>query len=282
MTRSDTTPVVHSCPTCRPTLSHGARVTVRRRPCCHGRPALSEQASRFICRRRSVQEAAHSTGVGPAGASERRISACGRRSCSASGKMRCRRTQPWSIGQLSYQDLEPYYDRVEWELGVSGQAGNIGGELVPGGNPFEAPRRRGYPMPPLHSTAGTRRFVEATQRLGYHPFPQAAAIASVEYKTLKPCVYCGFCHGYPCHVGAKQSTHVTSIPGALATGNLKILPFSRVFRVNRESRSGACNWGLVRRRWGACPRANGRCGCPRLFRTGEHPLGAPIRDQWQR
>lgn len=139
---------------------------------------------------------------------------------------------------LSYQELEPYYDRVEWELGVSGQAGNIGGELVPGGNPFEAPRRRGYPMPPLQSTAGTRRFVEATQRLGYHPFPQAAAIASVEYKTLKPCVYCGFCHGYPCHVGAKQSTHVTCIPGALATGNLRILPFSRVFRVNRESRTG--------------------------------------------
>jgi gluconate 2-dehydrogenase alpha chain len=139
---------------------------------------------------------------------------------------------------VTYQDLEPYYDRVEWELGVSGQAGNIGGERIPGGNPFEEPRNRGYPMPPLHSTAGTGRFVEATERLGYHPFPQAAAIASVDYKALKPCVYCGFCHGYPCHVGAKQSTHVTSIPGALATGNLRILPFSRVYRVNRESPSG--------------------------------------------
>ena len=113
---------------------------------------------------------------------------------------------------LSYQELEPYYDGVEWELGVSGQAGNIGGELVPGGNPFEAPRRRGYPMPPLQSTAGTRRF-------RWRPPSDLATIRFRRLrqwrrlsKTLKPCVYCGFCHGYPCHVGAKQSTHVTCIP----------------------------------------------------------------------
>src|SRR6266853_1796423 len=83
---------------------------------------------------------------------------------------------------LTYDDLEPYYDRVEWELGVSGQAGNIAGQVMPGGNPFEAPRRRGYPMPPLRQTAGNKRFADACRRLGYHPFPQAAAIASVDYQ----------------------------------------------------------------------------------------------------
>jgi gluconate 2-dehydrogenase alpha chain len=136
---------------------------------------------------------------------------------------------------LSYDDLEPYYDRVEWELGVSGQAGNIGGEAVLGGNPFEPPRSRGFPMPPLRSAAANARFVAACERLGMHPFPQAAAIASVDYKNLKGCVYCGFCHGYPCHVNAKQTAHVTSVPAALATGNLEILPFARVIHVNREA-----------------------------------------------
>lgn len=135
---------------------------------------------------------------------------------------------------ISYDDLEPYYDRVEWELGVSGQAGNIKGELVPGGNRFEPPRKRGYPMPPLRPDAATARFSEACQRLGYHPFPQAAAIASEDYKGLSACVYCGFCHGFPCHVNAKQSSQATSIPIALATGNLEIRPFSRVFRINRD------------------------------------------------
>ena len=141
----------------------------------------------------------------------------------------------WPFG---YADLESYYDRVEWDLGVSGQAGNISGELIPGGNQHEAPRRRGYPMPPLRSTAGTPDFIAACQRLGYKPFPQSAAIASEDYKALKRCVYCGFCHGYACHVGAKQSAHVTSVPSALATGNLEIKPFSRVFRIDHDSKTG--------------------------------------------
>ena len=49
---------------------------------------------------------------------------------------------------LSYDDLEPFYDRVEYEVGVSGKAGNIQGEIHPQGNIFEGPRRRDYPMPP--------------------------------------------------------------------------------------------------------------------------------------
>ena len=40
---------------------------------------------------------------------------------------------------LSYDDLEPYYDRVEREIGVSGKAGNINGKIDSRGNIFEAP-----------------------------------------------------------------------------------------------------------------------------------------------
>ena len=137
----------------------------------------------------------------------------------------------WPFG---YEDLEPYYDRVEWQLGVSGQAGNINGQRIEGGNPFEMPRKRGYPMPPLRSAAANSRFVEACRRLGLHPFPQAAAIASQDYKNLRGCTYCGFCHGYPCHVNAKQTAHVTSVPEGLATGNLEIVPFARVIGVNHS------------------------------------------------
>jgi gluconate 2-dehydrogenase alpha chain len=137
----------------------------------------------------------------------------------------------WPIG---YAELEPYYDKVEWELGISGRASNVRGEIRPDGNPWEAPRSRDYPMPPLRAGAADQRFVEACRGLGYHPFPMAAAIASVPFRGRPACVYCGFCHGFPCHVDAKTSTHVAILPEGLATGNLEIRDHCRVYRVNRS------------------------------------------------
>ena len=138
----------------------------------------------------------------------------------------------WPIG---YDDLEPYYDRAEYEIGVSGKAGNLNGKIHEGGNPFEPPRTREYPMPPLRMTAADQPFCDAARRLGLHPFPAPAAINSVEYQGRSACVYCGFCRDYPCHVAAKSSSAVTLIPRALETGNLEIRPYSRVVRVNRDA-----------------------------------------------
>ena len=45
----------------------------------------------------------------------------------------------WAI---SYSDIKPYYDRVEYEIGVSGKAGNIGGKKDERGNIFEGARKR--------------------------------------------------------------------------------------------------------------------------------------------
>lgn len=135
---------------------------------------------------------------------------------------------------ITYQDLEPYYQIAEEELGVSGRAGNLQGQLQEGGNPFEAPRQREYPMPPIRAGAADQLFVAACKRLGLHPFPAPAAINSVEYRGRAACTYCGFCRDYPCHVGAKATTTTSLIPKALATGNLEIRPLSRVFRVNRS------------------------------------------------
>jgi gluconate 2-dehydrogenase alpha chain len=89
-------------------------------------------------------------------------------------------------------------------------------------------------MPPLRRAAADDRFASACERLGYHPFQQPAAVASVDYKSLSGCEYCGFCHGYLCHVNAKQSSRVTSVAAALATGNLDLRTEARVFRVNRD------------------------------------------------
>jgi len=135
---------------------------------------------------------------------------------------------------ISYADLEPYYERVEQEQGLSGRAGNVGGALQEGGNPFDPPRERDYPMPPVAQGPGDVPWVAATERLGLHPFRQPLAINSEEYRGRPACVNCGFCHGFPCHVKAKSTTQVTSVPAAKATGNLELRARSRVLRINRS------------------------------------------------
>lgn len=134
---------------------------------------------------------------------------------------------------ISYADLEPYYDKAEWELGISGRGSNVVDRPELDENPWEPPRGRDYPMPPLRRGAADQDFEDACRRLGFHPFRTAAAIASEPFKGRPACTYCGFCHGYPCHNDAKTSTHVAALPAGLASGNLEIRDFCRVYRVNR-------------------------------------------------
>src|SRR5277367_3875557 len=115
---------------------------------------------------------------------------------------------------LSYADLEPYYDRAEYEIGVSGRAGNLQGRKIDGGNVFEAPRRREYPLPALFVDQSGRVFEEGAKKLGHHPFPSPHAILSQPYNDRPGCTYCGFCQAFGCHVGAKSSILVTKLPEA--------------------------------------------------------------------
>src|SRR3954470_18238193 len=135
---------------------------------------------------------------------------------------------------LSYADLEPYYDRAEYELGVSGKAGNLEGRKIDGGNPFEAARPRDYPLPPLLADQGEMAFEGAARKLGYHPFSTPRAIISQPYNGRPGCTYCGFCQAFGCHVGAKSSILVTKIPEADATGNFKLVTGAMCYRVNSD------------------------------------------------
>lgn len=140
---------------------------------------------------------------------------------------------------FDYAELEPYYERAEREVGVSGRAGNLDGRIQPGGNPFEAPRKADYPLPPLQPAPTDALFVETTTRMGLHPYPSPAGIASEDYGGRSGCTYCGFCRDYACHVGAKASTSVTHVPAALQTGNLEIRTNARVTSVMHDGRGRA-------------------------------------------
>jgi gluconate 2-dehydrogenase alpha chain len=136
---------------------------------------------------------------------------------------------------LSYSDLEPFYDRAEYELGVSGKAGNLSGRKIDGGNVFEAPRRRDYPLPPLLADQGEIAFEGAARKLGYHPFSTPRAIISQTYNGRPGCTYCGFCQAFGCHVGAKSSILVTKLPEADATGNFKLVTGAMCYRINSDN-----------------------------------------------
>lgn len=130
----------------------------------------------------------------------------------------------WGIG---YQDLAPFYDKFERMAGVSGRAGNLTGRIVPGGNPYEAPRTTDFPLPPLRDLPGPALFRDTALRLGYRPFPVPCSALSRDYVNpdgiaRQGCVYCGYCAGAPCEFGAKADAVVTVLPVARRTGRLEV------------------------------------------------------------
>ena len=98
---------------------------------------------------------------------------------------------------ITYQELEPYYTKVEWEVGVSGLAD---------ASPFDPPRTKPYPMPPLPVKSSGVLLERGARKLGLHPFPAPMAIASQPYRGRPACVHCGFCMGFGCEVRAKSSS----------------------------------------------------------------------------
>ncbi|QPC81737.1 GMC family oxidoreductase [Phototrophicus methaneseepsis] len=137
---------------------------------------------------------------------------------------------------LDYADLEPYYTQSEYDIGISGQVGNLGGTIIEGGNPFEGPHQRPYPLPPLVRSKAADMFSAASREMGYHPFPQPAAILSEAYRDISGrersgCIYCGFCTRFGCEVDAKASANASHIPLALETGRYHIRTNCKVIRV---------------------------------------------------
>jgi choline dehydrogenase-like flavoprotein len=131
---------------------------------------------------------------------------------------------------IQYQDLEPYYTKAEYELGISGLAG---------ANPFDPPRSKPYPLPPLPAKSSGVLFDRAARKLGYHPFPAPMAILSQNYRGRSGCQHCGFCMSFGCEFGAKSSTLAAMIPEAEKTGRCEIRAgcYVRKIEVNAAGRA---------------------------------------------
>ena len=154
---------------------------------------------------------------------------------------------------LTYEDLEPYYVRVERDFGVSGLAGDTA--FPPGEGP---------PLPPVPLGPAGRRVARAHNELGWHWWPAPLAIATRKYGALNPCVQRGTCL-QACAEGAKGTVDRTHWP-----------------RRDRARRRARARGARVRRLDGAAGRARGRRGVHRRRRRrarGPRRRDDPVRER---
>ncbi|EGQ25721.1 GMC family oxidoreductase [Mammaliicoccus sciuri] len=114
--------------------------------------------------------------------------------------------QDWGI---TYDEMEPYYDRWEKTAGISGEPDPLGDK-----------RSSDYPNPPMKESPAVRLFKETTKKMGYHPYQVASANLSQAYtnpdgETLNACMFCSFCTQYGCDFSAKSDPLATVIPTAI-------------------------------------------------------------------
>ncbi|PYX14772.1 MAG: gluconate 5-dehydrogenase [Acidobacteria bacterium] len=121
----------------------------------------------------------------------------------------------------------PYYTKAEWELGISGLAG---------ANPFDPPRSKPYPLPPLPIKSSGVLLERGARKLGWHAYPAPTAILSQPYRERSACAHCGFCEFFGCEWGAKSSTLASVIPIAEKTGRCEIRPNSYVRKISTDTR----------------------------------------------
>jgi choline dehydrogenase-like flavoprotein len=192
---------------------------------------------------------------------------------------------------FAYADIEPYYTRVEYLIGVQGldagktvtyrkRSGGLATPLDLGANPALPPRSLPFPMAPGAGKIDNLRFAKAAKDLGFHPYPCSLAINSATYasKILGPrdpatgeypvvdrrperraCEECGMCSGYGCPIDAKSSTLVTAIEAIEALPN---------FRLVEQAMVSAIVW----EKGGETVRATG----VRYQKLGEEPTVEPL------
>ena len=128
----------------------------------------------------------------------------------------------WPIG---YDDLAPWYEKAEWEIGVAGDGAR---------NRHEGQRAKDYPMPPLPEKSATPVLRRGAEALGIATAPPPLAINSVPRDGRSACIGCGSCVGFPCPSDAKNGTQNTMIRRALATGRCTLVTGAMVQRVETD------------------------------------------------
>lgn len=142
--------------------------------------------------------------------------------------------QDWGV---TWNEIEHSFDAFEYLCGISGKAGNIKGQIQADGNPFESPRSREYPTPPMQMSYAPSLFAEAVKGMGYHPFPTPSANLSEAYVNslgvrMGQCTFCGFCERFACGNYSKSSPQTCVLPVLMKNPNFEARTDCEVLKVN--------------------------------------------------
>jgi len=129
---------------------------------------------------------------------------------------------------ITYDELEPYYTKVDWEIGVSGAPG-----------PNDARRSKPFPLPPMPVKSSGVLMERGAKELGLTCQPEPHAILSQPFNGRAACINCGYCMFFGCEVGAKSSTLAAMIPLAEASGRCEIRAECAAYRVETDANGRA-------------------------------------------
>lgn len=135
---------------------------------------------------------------------------------------------------IKYEDLEPYYTKVEKVVGVSGK--------VVDHSHLEPRSGADFPYPPLAENVAAQWLDKAAFKLGYESLPLARAILSRPEEERNACYYSGYCGSYGCSSDAKGSSRAALLNKALKTNRLKIIPNAKVFRLEESEGKIKAAW----------------------------------------
>jgi choline dehydrogenase-like flavoprotein len=114
---------------------------------------------------------------------------------------------------LTYDELAPFYDEVERQLGVQGDV-----TKMPATTLAQAPRSGQFPLPPNPPMFSSQKLAAGASALGYHPYPFPMAVASRPYDGRPACNSCGFCSGWGCPINARGGAAASFLHHALLDG----------------------------------------------------------------
>jgi choline dehydrogenase-like flavoprotein len=130
---------------------------------------------------------------------------------------------------ISYDDLAPYYERAEHEVGVAGDhAGTT-----------HAPRARDFPLPAVPRSPSAHWLARGAASLGWSTFTPPLAVNTRPYQGRGACIQCAQCIGFACPTEAKNGSHNTLLPRALATGRCTLVTRAQASRILTDARGRA-------------------------------------------
>jgi choline dehydrogenase-like flavoprotein len=130
---------------------------------------------------------------------------------------------------ITYEELEPYYTKVEEIIGISGKVKK---------GKFSEPRSKPeFPYPPLQEHILSKWIDESAERLNFDIIPMPRAILSQAHEDRSPCSYSNFCGSYGCSTDAKGSSRVALIHKALKTGNCTVITNAKVYHLETNGKN---------------------------------------------